>query len=515
MRIVVDREASRGEGDSNGSGVLDIPKEESAFIKALGEWPRSPTPPESVDIFCDGSCAAPRGPGGFGMYGTDSNGMTYNMWGYVGDNVTCNRAELFAYIRLIESAIYFGWKHINGYFDSRYVIDGATDGLRKWPHNEWKNINGDEISNPNEWKRILELHKELAGRGQTISYIKVKSHSGNDGNNRADVNAKRGKLSGTAGNKEPVIEIEPTAIFAEREHIYANAGHGEEPSEVVASAPSKIKAVKPPACNRLIAGSRLVFRTNSRIMPQAGEHYAYYTAIFDDTTKDEGKNLGNLSSDSLYSVILMKEPVAPLESIIEYQDSITPDDFQQPVVGLLNRIQRPANWEMLSTYGKQHLTHRKLCVCTLAEESLTIYVRPPRNGYEALEILNVLHDRLDFYLSKDDHGYVECIDITDTFYKRNKNKWDMADDYTQESRSFNVNITHKNIPVELTLTIGVDLPPRNNLIGLAKQAKNLKVILFKYELMNAGFRYSVIIEADDNYAIYVTPRANFKAITQA
>lgn len=487
---------------SNVDGI-DIPKEECAFLKLLHKQEVPTEGIEEATMYTDGSCRPNPGPGSFGIWGTDSSGKTYNMWGYVGDIVTNNRSELFAYIRLLEAALHFKWKTLHGYFDSRYVMDGAKFGLKNWAKNGWKTRTGDNISNLHEWKRIDALQDELKRCGQKITYTWVKGHSGDTGNDNADANADRGRLAGESGDKLPRIVIEDTQKLKEEKEALAvlKANEGKE---------TKLSK-KAIACSKLIAGKKLVFCTNTNTITDDG-YSIYFTNSFEDKVEDAGKYIGKISSDSLYGVVLTKNPITQIDSIIKYQNNITPDDFQQPVLGLLPRIQRPDTWSMLTTYGNTHLTNKRLSVQTVEGEPLTLYMRPPRNGYDALDILSVLLYRLDMFRFNTSSANVEYVDITNFFYDKPKTKWVMSSSYDKQDKAFNVDIKHGDASITVPLTIGVDIPPRNNITGLLKQVNDVSVHLVKYDISDLGFRYCIIFKADDDYGIYCTPMANIKTI---
>ena len=67
------------------------------------------------------------------------------------------------------------------YCDSAYVVNGLNQWVAGWKKNGWKKKGG-EIKNLELWK---ELDK-LVNMQEDISIIKVKGHSDNEGNNRAD-----------------------------------------------------------------------------------------------------------------------------------------------------------------------------------------------------------------------------------------------------------------------------------------------------------------------------------------
>jgi len=481
-----------------------ISEGERLFIEKLKTITTIPGESTTFTVYCDGSSKPQLGPGGFGLWGTDTAGYTYNMWGFVGDVVTNNRAELYAYICLLNAALYFKWGVIEGHFDSRYVMDGAIDGITRWKSNGWKNSTGDIVANLQEWRRIDYLQRQIQQNDQLLKHTWVKAHNGTNGNEMADINADKGRLAGSRGHKEPVIMVEPTVSEPEIDQIDA-------PEVDIEVEDKKPAGKNVPLCTKLLSGKRLIFCTNQSYQTNDSYHI-YYTTTFDDTLDDEGKHLGSLSSDCMYGVVLSKDPIPQIDAIVRYQNQITPDDFQQPVLGLLPRIQKKDNWNMLTTYGHLHLINERLNVHTVHHEPLTIYVKPPRRGYEALKHLGVLLDRLDHYRLGILQSQVLYTDITDSVYTKQKSKWALAPSIQAKDKAIGVPIRHNEKELSLALTFGVNVPSRNDLSTLAKQSHNLQVILIRYEMRSESFRYSVIIQSDDNFGIFVSPLANIRVI---
>ena len=70
---------------------------------------------------------------------------------------------------------------INLYTDSNYVKDGITSWISNWKKNNWKTANKKDVKNKDLWIRL-----DSAIKGKDISWIWVKGHAGNAGNEQAD-----------------------------------------------------------------------------------------------------------------------------------------------------------------------------------------------------------------------------------------------------------------------------------------------------------------------------------------
>ena len=106
------------------------------------------------------------------------------------DNSTNNQMELMAAIRALEWVDQYGvskdsWVII--VTDSDYVRLGILFWTKKWAKNNWAKINQEgkpeEIKNLDLWKRLYELNQS-----RKVYWDKVKGHSGEEGNEKVDVN---------------------------------------------------------------------------------------------------------------------------------------------------------------------------------------------------------------------------------------------------------------------------------------------------------------------------------------
>ncbi len=132
---------------------------------------------KKVDIYTDGACSGNPGPGGWGVL-IQLDDKNIELSG--GDNETTNnRMELMAAIKALEE-INKDYK-INLYTDSNYVKDGITSWISNWKKNNWKTANKKEVKNKDLWIRL-----DAAIEGKNISWIWVKGHAGNAGNEQAD-----------------------------------------------------------------------------------------------------------------------------------------------------------------------------------------------------------------------------------------------------------------------------------------------------------------------------------------
>ena len=138
---------------------------------------------KTVIIYTDGACRGNPGPGGWGVlikYGESGKQL------YGGDiSTTNNKMELTAAIMAL--------KEIKEpcevilYTDSKYVLQGIEEWIHNWKKRGWRGANKKPVKNIELWKELDELRDE-----HNIKWNWVKGHSGDPGNEAADMLANRG-----------------------------------------------------------------------------------------------------------------------------------------------------------------------------------------------------------------------------------------------------------------------------------------------------------------------------------
>ena len=138
-----------------------------------------------VVIYTDGACKGNPGPGGWGAW-LKSGATEKELFG--GElNTTNNRMELTAVIEGL-TALKRPCKVIL-YLDSQYVRMGITEWIRGWKAKGWRTSTKQPVKNVELWQKLDKL---VAEGGHVIEWRWVKGHSGDPGNERADMLANKG-----------------------------------------------------------------------------------------------------------------------------------------------------------------------------------------------------------------------------------------------------------------------------------------------------------------------------------
>ena len=138
---------------------------------------------KTVIIYTDGACRGNPGPGGWGVL-IEYSKLSKQLYG--GDvSTTNNKMELTAAIMALKEI-----KEpceIILYTDSKYVLQGIEEWIHNWKKRGWRGANKKPVKNIDLWKELDELRDK-----HNTKWNWVKGHSGDPGNETADMLANRG-----------------------------------------------------------------------------------------------------------------------------------------------------------------------------------------------------------------------------------------------------------------------------------------------------------------------------------
>lgn len=132
---------------------------------------------ELIKIYSDGSCLGNPGPGGYSFIIQYSKHEEIFSSGFY--LTTNNRMELMGIIMALES-LKKSFKIVIS-VDSQYVRKGILYWIKNWKNQKWKTSKKTDVKNVDLWMRLekaLNIHK--------ITWIWIKSHSGNIKNEQCD-----------------------------------------------------------------------------------------------------------------------------------------------------------------------------------------------------------------------------------------------------------------------------------------------------------------------------------------
>ena len=137
---------------------------------------------DRIIIWADGGCRGNQHETNIGGWGSIMKYQDKVKEIYGGEkNTTNNKMEITACIKSLEA---IQTKHIpiEFYCDSAYVVNAMNDWITGWLKNNWRKSNKKPVENKELWQRLIELKDQQS----SVKFLKVKGHSDNEGNNRAD-----------------------------------------------------------------------------------------------------------------------------------------------------------------------------------------------------------------------------------------------------------------------------------------------------------------------------------------
>jgi len=138
---------------------------------------------KQVIIYTDGACRGNPGPGGWGAL-IKFDSMEKEIFGGQKDT-TNNQMELLAAIEGLTAL-----KEpcsVKLFTDSKYVMDGITQWIQNWKKNNWRTAAKKDVKNKELWQKLDHLISH-----HQVQWNWVKGHSGDVGNETADLLANKG-----------------------------------------------------------------------------------------------------------------------------------------------------------------------------------------------------------------------------------------------------------------------------------------------------------------------------------
>lgn len=142
---------------------------------------------EKIIMYCDGGCRGngkTNNVGGWGVY------MTYkaNLKTFYGNasGTTNNIMELTACVEGLRKLKRYDIP-VEVMVDSAYVLNGITKWIYGWMNKGWLTSKKEPVENKELWQALYAEKQKF----ENISFIKVKGHSDNEGNNIADALANK------------------------------------------------------------------------------------------------------------------------------------------------------------------------------------------------------------------------------------------------------------------------------------------------------------------------------------
>ncbi|GJQ76926.1 putative endonuclease that specifically degrades the RNA of RNA- DNA hybrids [Trypoxylus dichotomus] len=144
---------------------------------------------DHVVVYTDGACENNGYKGakaGIGVWFGDDH--PFNVSAPVEGKPTNNAGEIQACIRAVRIALDNDIKKLCIKTDSNFVINAMTSWIKKWKKNNWKLSTGGDVKNKVDFEKLDNVCKQM----DSIKWVHVNGHCGIEGNEKADILARRG-----------------------------------------------------------------------------------------------------------------------------------------------------------------------------------------------------------------------------------------------------------------------------------------------------------------------------------
>ena len=197
-----------------------------------------------LEIYTDGACpnnGTPEAQGGFGMVSPHPLRDEWMKKGYPWDELlrerygepTNQKCELMAVMftvrgfaeEVLDNPDHDFWDeegqaklNIRIYSDSMYVVQGVNTWMHNWKRNGWKNSKKKPISNMKMWQDLDNMLSFVPPLRGVFSFVHVPGHSGDTGNDIADMQAKEGAMLASLGKSINRKHWDEFVAFAEGDY---------------------------------------------------------------------------------------------------------------------------------------------------------------------------------------------------------------------------------------------------------------------------------------------------------
>lgn len=388
-----------------------------------------------------------------------------------------NEAELDAFLLALDWLTrHDSILHVKIVSDSRYVVQGFNNHLRKWEAKGWLNAKGVPPQYLPMWQKVLEMADWGIVRGLQIDLRWSKGHTGEIGNTKADDLATRGKVLGQTRN--------PALIENFKE---AQGYWGTKDSKVP----------------RILQAPRWYYSTTDLDYKREDGSHIYYTGCHGGKDKEDDL-FGKPYADNFMGVVRVKEPDPVMECL--RLNSIAKDVNRVGfiIIGHLDAIFAQKTYKELTQHQTTFLysNPKRFDVIDANKKSILAELRPAGLGFRGVNQWKSLTRVLDRVI--EGSSVYRVTDLTDLLYEEQGTK-----KVVRKLKSIITPVTkHIDVDVEFNLEsskdepkpfkdkvrliLGGDILTRNQLAALAEDVKFVKVVTWRDSEVVG--RYATLVE---------------------
>jgi len=321
-----------------------------------------------------------------------------------------------------------------------------------------------------------------------------------------------GAAEGGAGNRD----AQRQADLGEAATMFGNSVMAD-----LAVIPRKVYENPESDFNKIVEGSRWFSETKeTETFFKLNEGYRVYS--FGKVEPDKNY-YGKVTPDVTYSKLFTKRPITLLDKLY----SLTAKKINNPSgylsAGDLNNIVRKDTARLIDTFPA--VPSKNDMVSPITKQNgravLIELISPVLMSYRVREFLVGIDVIFNAFMKRDadnKFGYTTFYDITDQVYLKEVNgkgvtKLKLQPDFTQLKQIFKVKVEHPKAvqPVEITLSVGLDIPSRNSFNSV--EDPNVKVWVMTDTRNDTGIRYATVVETEEFIYILTSAAAGLKVLS--
>ena len=430
----------------------------------------------------------------------------YDGFETVGTDSTNNVAELQGLVDGLQAALeYHHTKAKLGVVtiraDSKYALETVVDNMYTWASNGFRTTMGEPVKNTPHVVTIIDLFKKIEEAGILVVREHVRAHEGEPGNESADY-------------------LSTIALF--QAHNFPKGGFRMDKTSGIEKYWKTGSEQRHPMLSH-----RFTYFDTFGIRREKGTYYM-------GNQGREIELLGKRESDGAYGVVRMKEQVPVLEHVVDAQ-MLLPAQVETLVMMDVDAVYG-ANHRFFDLFGALCLRRINEHRNDLIAQDKTLITReysPALLAHRVYDSVSRLETILDSFLATYQAPVpggingIQSANITETFFDvvETEKKGEVVrttkirDDIPVGLPSIDV-LAHfapeegeEPLKEVLRLNMGIDLPDRNAMRGLAE--KNPKVHAVTWRIGVGFHNYAVVIECDDAVGIWAGMCSNLRLIGTA
>lgn len=399
---------------------------------------------------------------------------------------TNNIAELGALIQGFKLAMLYPIDTLTVHTDSDYVRRGLTEFMSGWTKRNWVTSTGKPVANKEFWLMLVDVHEQVKAflpKPSNLTLLRVKGHSGDKGNDKADVLATSGAW---ALRNHPNVKTTCFRAASADDYWGENTFHA------------------------LFTEVRMFF--NPQLVSEVDNFYYQSNIPYAGSETKKEQVLCKRVSDLLLCVVHLDKPEPVIEGLQNYV--VNSREYTGVFKTRLDTMKNVENYQILEEYpdGRHLVFNDELqSIAMPNKSSIFNVINQARLSFKMFtefdyikEVLMAIEGRMAGYT-------LLPVDITDCMYDKvakgkskdvfvNKMKPDLGDFITVP-----IQIPGHNLQM-LTLTFGVDAPSK---LGFNKfKDLNPKVTLYLNLSGSSHFNYFVHVDVDGGSGLWCAPFSN-------